>query len=55
VNKKSPSHIIIPIYHDMIRVMLSKRTAAVGNLVVFTRGEFDSVTGSTNSMKIVRS
>ena len=42
------------VYQDIFTILLEAGHVAVGNLVIFTKGDLDGVTGSTNAMKILR-
>jgi pyruvate kinase len=41
------------LYQDVFDIMLEKGLVAVGDRVIFTKGDLDGVSGSTNAMKIV--
>ncbi|MDH3531529.1 MAG: pyruvate kinase [Gammaproteobacteria bacterium] len=41
------------LYADMFSTLLSKQLVEVGDLVIFTRGDLQGVSGSTNSMTIL--
>jgi len=43
-----------PLYRDIFATLLSRKLVEVGNLVIFTKGDLTGVSGSTNSMKIIR-
>ena len=45
---------IQPLYRDIFATLLSRKLVEVGNLVIFTKGDLTGVSGSTNSMKIIR-
>jgi pyruvate kinase len=42
------------LYQDIFTTLLSKGHVAVGDLVIFTKGDLDGVSGSTNAMKILQ-
>ena len=42
------------VYQDIFAILLEAGHVAVGDLVIFTKGDLDGVTGSTNAMKILR-
>jgi pyruvate kinase len=42
------------LYQDIFTTLLSKGHVAVDDLVIFTKGDLDGVSGSTNAMKILR-
>ncbi len=42
------------VYQDIFTKLLATGHVAVGDLVIFTKGDLDGVTGSTNAMKILR-
>ena len=42
------------IYQDIFSKLLSLGHVRVGDLAIFTKGDLDGVTGSTNAMKILR-
>jgi pyruvate kinase len=41
------------LYRDIFATLLSHQLVDEGDLVIFTKGELDNVSGSTNSMQIV--
>ena len=41
------------LYQDVFDLMLDKKIVNVGDRVIFTKGDLDGVSGSTNAMKIV--
>jgi pyruvate kinase len=42
------------LYQDIFTTLLAKGHVAVDDLVIFTKGDLDGVSGSTNAMKILR-
>jgi pyruvate kinase len=42
------------LYRDVFQTLLSNELVEVGDLVLFTKGDLDGVTGSTNAMKIIK-
>jgi len=42
------------LYADIFKTMLSKNLVEVGDLVIFTKGDLEGVSGSTNAMKILK-
>ncbi len=42
------------LYQDIFTTLLSKGHVAIDDLVIFTKGDLDGVSGSTNAMKILR-
>lgn len=42
------------LYQDIFTRLLATESVRVGDLVIFTKGDLDGVTGSTNAMKIVK-
>jgi pyruvate kinase len=42
------------LYQDIFNTLLDRKYVGVGDLVIFTKGDLDGVSGSTNAMKIVR-
>ena len=42
------------LYQDIFTRLLATESVHVGDLVIFTKGDLDGVTGSTNAMKIVK-
>lgn len=42
------------LYQDIFTRLLATESVNVGDLVIFTKGDLDGVTGSTNAMKIVK-
>ena len=42
------------LYQDIFDTLLAHGHVKVGELAIFTKGDLDRVTGSTNAMKIVR-
>lgn len=42
------------LYHDIFSTLLSNRLVDDGDLVIFTQGDLSGVSGSTNTMKIIR-
>ncbi len=41
------------LYHDIFRTLLNEDLVEVGDLVIFTKGDLDGVSGGTNAMKIL--
>ena len=41
------------LYQDIFNTLLSNELVDVGDRVIFTQGDLDGVSGSTNSMKII--
>ncbi len=41
------------LYQDIFKLLLAQDAIAVGDLVIFTKGDLDGVSGSTNAMKIL--
>ena len=41
-------------YQDIFTTLLDRQYVEVGDLVIFTKGDLDGVSGSTNAMKILR-
>ena len=41
------------LYADIFEVLLSNQLVEIGDLVIFTKGDLDGVSGSTNAMKIL--
>lgn len=41
------------VYQDVFDIMLEKNLVNVGDRIIFTKGDLDGVSGSTNAMKIV--
>jgi len=41
------------VYRDVFDIMLGQGLVAVGDRIIFTKGDLDGVSGSTNAMKIV--
>jgi pyruvate kinase len=44
----------LEIYHGAFRELISRGSVAVGDLVIFTKGDMKGVSGGTNAMKILR-
>ena len=42
------------LYQDIFALLLDRHYVEVGDLVIFTKGDLDGVSGSTNAMKILR-
>ena len=42
------------LYAEIFKTMLSKNLVEVGDLVIFTKGDLEGVSGSTNAMKILK-
>jgi pyruvate kinase len=42
------------VYQDIFTTLLDRHYVEVGDLVIFTKGDLDGVSGSTNAMKILR-
>jgi pyruvate kinase len=42
------------LYQDVFNALLANEIVEVGDLVIFTRGDLDGVSGSTNAMKIIK-
>jgi pyruvate kinase len=42
------------LYQDIFDALLANEIVEVGDLVIFTQGDLDGVSGSTNAMKIIR-
>jgi pyruvate kinase len=42
------------VYQDIFRTLLASGHIAAGDLVIFTKGDLDGVTGSTNAMKVLK-
>ena len=42
------------VYQDIFKTLLDSGHVAVGDLVIFTKGDLDGVTGSTNAMKVLK-
>lgn len=42
------------LYRDIFKTLLSHKLVKPGDLVIFTKGDLDGVSGTTNSMKIVK-
>jgi pyruvate kinase len=42
------------LYRDVFQTLLANKLVEVGDLVLFTKGDLDGVTGSTNAMKIIK-
>jgi pyruvate kinase len=42
------------LYPDIFRTLLAHKLVEVDDLVIFTKGDLDGVTGSTNAMKILK-
>jgi len=43
-----------PLYQDIFKTLLSHELVEVGDLVLFTKGDLDGVSGSTNALKIIK-
>ena len=41
------------LYQDIFTKLLENESVKVGDLVIFTKGDLDGVTGSTNALKIL--
>jgi pyruvate kinase len=41
------------LYQDIFNTMLSRNLVEVDDLVIFTKGDLDGVSGSTNAMKVL--
>ena len=41
------------LYQDIFRTLLSKELVEVGDLVIFTKGDLEGISGNTNAMKII--
>jgi pyruvate kinase len=41
------------LYRDIMDMMLADEAVAIGDLVIFTKGDLDGVSGATNAMKIL--
>jgi len=41
------------LYQDIFNILLAKELVAVGDLVIFTKGDLEGVSGNTNAMKIL--
>jgi pyruvate kinase len=41
------------LYRDVFKTLLANKIVDVGDLVIFTQGDLDGVSGSTNAMKII--
>ncbi len=41
------------VYQDVFNIMLARDSVDVGDRIIFTKGDLDGVSGSTNAMKIV--
>ncbi len=41
------------LYQDIFHLLLAQEAIAVGDLVIFTKGDLDGVSGATNAMKIL--
>jgi len=41
------------LYQDIFNTLLSNKLVEVGDLVIFTKGDLDGVSGSTNAMKVL--
>ena len=41
------------LYRNVFDALLSRELVSVGDLVIFTKGDLDGVSGSTNSMTII--
>jgi pyruvate kinase len=41
------------LYHDIMNKMLADESVEIGDLVIFTKGDLDGVSGATNAMKIL--
>lgn len=44
----------LEIYHGAFRELISRDAMAVGDLVIFTKGDMKGVSGGTHAMKILR-
>ena len=42
------------LYRDVFESLLSRELVEVDDLVIFTKGDSEGVTGSTNAMKILK-
>ena len=42
------------LYADIFKTLLEKELVEVDDLVIFTKGDLDGVSGSTNAMKILK-
>ncbi len=42
------------LYQDIFNILLSKELVEVGDLVIFTKGDLEGVSGNTNAMKILK-
>ena len=42
------------LYQDIFTTLLERNYVEVGDMVIFTKGDLDGVSGSTNAMKILR-
>ena len=42
------------LYADIFEVLLSNQLVEIGDLVIFTKGDLEGVSGSTNAMKILK-
>lgn len=50
IQQTSRSHL----YADIFKTLLANDLVEAGNLVIFTKGDREGVTGSTNAMKILQ-
>jgi pyruvate kinase len=50
IQDTSRSHL----YADIFKTLLSNELVEVDDLVIFTKGDLEGVTGSTNAMKILK-
>ena len=41
------------LYQDIFKILLQANYVEAGDLVIFTKGDLDGVSGSTNAMKIL--
>jgi pyruvate kinase len=41
------------LYQDVFDLMIEKKIVKAGDRIIFTKGDLDGVSGSTNAMKIV--
>jgi pyruvate kinase len=41
------------LYQDVFSALLANKIVDAGDLVIFTQGDLDGVSGSTNAMKII--
>ncbi len=42
------------LYADIFKALLAEEHVEVGDLVIFTKGDLEGVSGSTNAMKILQ-